>query len=862
MKLYEKRWQVVIAVLTHVLPVFDNLRQAWDGDKFSLADSVTSALSSSLFCRYIWMIHLVHKLLSNFELWLESCACHEHLLDGVPRKHKRSAQAKFFAKLPSSNCPMRGKRAAELAAGVLEKTLRNMEQLAFQSFLESDAEDAALSQADRAIMLKDLEYAKAYLHFGLTTKLSFWRKLPWRLCALAHHWQTESRAAARACMQEFDEFLQQPGLTLRHHHPVSVQFLAADSSLRAALQVHADGGDMSPDLLVAVAQLKFIPCVERVVEGLHRDVKIAAKHIQLGPTKVSLSVRLREIKALCDDDQECLPDLTRHFDDMRHLKKAAALLGVLHHPSILQLLLEKNSDASEWWKVMQHVVHRCQLDQQFAENKEARARHDKKRGREEKERKALRGHGSLAIPNSFEGILKRCICDRFKKQAGASNFFTLPSLQNMPNGNQLELVPVQSEPVPKKPRAGDESEAPAIHFEPDEEPEVDGQGASHMAFRVLHGQPSRLKLAPQPLAAAPVFQSDACIVTLHGVVHENRDGPSVNVSARTVPHVLCNLEKCSLDVLRADFKEWQLSEEVSYTLPCADICDADTLDLILRLEAAGWSWGRMPQKQTDRAALIYKQGSPKTWYSLSHAINSTYLRCLLNAEEIFQHGIFDAIPHWTKQPAKVYKAILQGQQFALGQPALESDVVVDGSVPALPDQSPADVLAAGGLEVPDGADADEQDQLLQELIELQLQLPEDEQQEEEHPAAGVAFSDSDNESLHSGGGRVPDREIEPDVGDPPPPVQPPRVDPPRPPSPQPAEEDDVASVDSEITKPSRWGVFRITPKQPGKGRPHGGYEASCPFHKKSASTGCKKYLQLRDGSAAEKAKALLALQHR
>ena len=356
MRLYEKRWQVVIAVLTHVLPVFDNLRQAWDGDKFShdlptsksLADSVTSALSSSLFCRYIWMIHSVHKLLSNFESWLESCACHEHLLDGVPRKHKRSAQAKFFAKLPSSNCPMRGKRAAELAAGVLEKTLRNMEQLAFQSFLESDAEDAALSPADRAIMLKDLEYAKAYLHFGLTTKLSFWRKLPWRLCALAHHWQTESRAAARACMQEFGESLQQQGLTLRHHHPVSVQFLAADSSLRAALQVHADGGDMSPDLLVAVAQLKFIPCVERVVEGLHRDVKIAAKHVQLGPTKVSLSVRLREIKALCDDDQECLPDLTRHFDDMRHLKKVAALLGVLRHPSILQLLLEKNSDTSEW----------------------------------------------------------------------------------------------------------------------------------------------------------------------------------------------------------------------------------------------------------------------------------------------------------------------------------------------------------------------------------------------------------------------------------------------------------------------------------------------------------------------------------
>ena len=49
-----------------------------------------------------------------------------------------------------------------------------------------------------------------------------------------------------------------------------------------------------------------------------------------------------------------------------------------------------------------------------------------------------------------------------------------------------------------------------------------------------------------------------------------------------MPHVLCNLEKCSLDVLRADFKEWQLSEEVLYTLPCADL-DGQLLTWLVEL---------------------------------------------------------------------------------------------------------------------------------------------------------------------------------------------------------------------------------------------------------------------------------------
>ena len=81
-------------------------------------------------------------------------------------------------------------------------------------------------------------------------------------------------------------------------------------------------------------------------------------------------------------------------------------------------------------------------------------------------------------------------------------------------------------------------------------------------------------------------------------------------------------------------------------------------------------------------------------------------------------------------------------------------------------------------------------------------------------------------------------------------------------NPAPDVDADDSSEASELTRPSGWGPFRITPKQPLKssGRRFGGFEASCPFHRKNAKTGCKKYLQLRSNTEHEKDACLRALR--
>lgn len=82
------------------------------------------------------------------------------------------------------------------------------------------------------------------------------------------------------------------------------------------------------------------------------------------------------------------------------------------------------------------------------------------------------------------------------------------------------------------------------------------------------------------------------------------------------------------------------------------------------------------------------------------------------------------------------------------------------------------------------------------------------------------------------------------------------------PAPAPASPGSDDSDVPKLGKPSAWGPFKLTVKQPSAsaGRAFGGVEASCPFRKKNKRTGCKKYLQLRNASAEEFSKCVRSLK--
>ena len=758
--------------------------QAWDHAKFveegclnsGEATAVTEAMSCSLFRQYIYMVYSVHKLLTNFESWLESCPCHEHLRHAEPsRKRKSAAQGRMPHEF--SACPMRAKRSSELAAGAVDNLLSSLDRLSFQDL---GADEVHLSEDDRSTLLQDFHYAKVFLRFGLSTKLQFWGRIPWKLCGLGHHFVSEARAAARDCLCQYDQAMQNELVSDGHHHALTVKFLGRQGPLRPAVEAFVAGEAMSADLLLAVAELKFIPCVERVVEGLHRDVKVASKHVQLGPTKVSMSVRLREIQQHCDSEAG-LQSLLEHFENMRYLKRAASLLGVFEHPRILELAVHRVTDTGTWWKELQYIVHRCVLDEQFADYHEARALHDKKSKADKEVRDRLHARQALPVPRTFDTILKRFICERLRATVDSGSFLSMPVSRGEAS---YQLTPLDDCGMRLGPLMqladGGAAEGPDVG-------DVEGLSESEsthpglVVFRVLHGNPSRLKLVPSPLAAAPQFPPGSFAVAMHKVDHESSGNPAIDVSSQTNPMLLQGVEQLPLDVLRHEVFSWKMSPQVKYTLPCpgfekeeisrhistlvdagavpdepytdmplsstaffakleqlgfaqtthgsdsqplvrltqagmtrlrfvsdlvsqeklcvrsnCPLSESDTLDLLLDLEAAGWTWQALTPRIRQREALAYTVGAPKVFYSQSHMVNPLYLQCLLQADRIFEIGAVDRIPHWARKPSIVYSAILKGQvppQPCPPQDALQLQDETHDDLAALP--APARVKRSG-----------------------------------------------------------------------------------------------------------------------------------------------------------------------
>ena len=312
-----------------------------------------------------------------------------------------------------------------------------------------------------------------------------------------------------------------------------------------------------------------------------------------------------------------------------------------------------------------------------------------------------------------------------------------------------------------------------------------------------------------------------------------------------------------------------------------DLEQLTVFELVMTLRNSGWQWELWvpPSGLTRRVAgkfTAYAEGQPKIWYS-GMAHGPRYMMALLRAETLFQQGL-EAIPHGP--PEKQYASYLQGDLGSLG--------ALDGE---LPRELDADDAAATGLQpdkdghtaaalVPeadlgteffDDFEEEERSTLLAEIFGPDSGSPDAVGDVtpvlgEATPAPaldveGVAFASDDAAAalalrrgrplaIRSGSawplaaadeGQAPSS-LEGGVPPAPPPIE--------------LDADDFFRREPPA---GQFGVFRGTPKQPGKAGPFGGYQVTCPLHRKSARTGCKRFMTLPGPSMAEKMATLRLL---
>ena len=191
--LIEWQWGSLIETLTWLLDLEGLIRQTWSGRAFQGGRNdqtgalATSAIADPLFWAYSHMCWQLQRALEQLAWWAESCACHP--ASSEPHKARgarRSSSQKHWAKLMGdglkssmfTQCPMRGKRAPELACHAVVDQMQ-------QAFDGQRAQAAyrclGLSEDETGLVLQD--YALAQSHDNVCHQ------------------------ELKACEQDFDELL-------------------------------------------------------------------------------------------------------------------------------------------------------------------------------------------------------------------------------------------------------------------------------------------------------------------------------------------------------------------------------------------------------------------------------------------------------------------------------------------------------------------------------------------------------------------------------------------------------------------------------------------------------------------------------
>jgi hypothetical protein len=180
--LYEKRWGAVVNFLQRLKPVFEPLKQHWsapryisghaprDGESGFDPKAVTDVLTDRLFTCYVDMVLALFNLIETLSRWFEGCSCHEHLLASVsPHRSKAMLAKEFGLDASIAECPMKGKRAPELAVGSLRGVIDEVWSASRGKLIEKMAA-AQLDSQQQFLVMQDVQSGEAP---GISIKGSF-----------------------------------------------------------------------------------------------------------------------------------------------------------------------------------------------------------------------------------------------------------------------------------------------------------------------------------------------------------------------------------------------------------------------------------------------------------------------------------------------------------------------------------------------------------------------------------------------------------------------------------------------------------------------------------------------------------------
>ncbi|CAE7288205.1 unnamed protein product, partial [Symbiodinium sp. KB8] len=347
-KVYSGRWGTTMDATRQLVPLLEVVRNLWDVNQFRSkaggADAddgregeaarqlslevVQQALSSDLFQAYSHAMLSIADAILHIQHWCEGCPC----------KHHSSTKMR-------NTCPMKTRRAPELAAGQLSTCLQSVFDVAHGGLL-AHASLSKVRDEERQTVLVDFAAARQHIDLSLRVKLSHWQQLPYVLFGLGHASEAVQRSSAQRSLKLFDSACQtsQQDVSPSHHY-LSVLLCSPGTASRRELETLAAGDatlEELPLLLPWASRFRFTPVAKGLRASAKRHVR-AAPHA--GPAHLAFeSARPFLQEWLCKHaDQNSLLTLGKACQQTKNLRYCLTCSGCWKHPFIQQLMQAQGS---------------------------------------------------------------------------------------------------------------------------------------------------------------------------------------------------------------------------------------------------------------------------------------------------------------------------------------------------------------------------------------------------------------------------------------------------------------------------------------------------------------------------------------
>ena len=298
-------------------------------DFASRLDLIDDALVNRFWWSYWNMLQRLAHILVETTAWAESCPCHGNLRQDI-RSHSDDKGESGTGSLANITrealqCPLRGRRCAELAAGDFQSFIDMLfKQQACLLLLEMDP---SLNDGERMRNMKDFERGRQHLITQFTVKLSHWEEGHWHMHGMAHHDQVKAYACYLKSRDSTDD------------HPLLAHLrderLEEDRKFYEYFKgLHDELSEAKcAKIRILIAKMRLTPSAERPGERLHAVVhKEAMRAPHNSIAAISLTNRFPAISQFVTAHPENLVKFAKTVQQLRHGRECARRLGFQNHP--------------------------------------------------------------------------------------------------------------------------------------------------------------------------------------------------------------------------------------------------------------------------------------------------------------------------------------------------------------------------------------------------------------------------------------------------------------------------------------------------------------------------------------------------